>query len=257
MKPPISYRNHIPFFCEKSTADYRRDKYERYEEIVLRQASIHLADALWDKYPMQGILDLIDIASIDFPICNVVDIGCGVGRWIADAASRFPSAHCWGIDYSYQMLRQANDFWILGKDLEVDCSAKGFAPISIPGHRYDNLNFGLARAEDLPFEDASQDLILSSFLWDRVEEPMQVLMEMWRVLSPKGQLILVSPLNFEQSKHWDQFFPIDKLRQRMSDLGWDISHWDEAFVVQEPMDARGNAIHWNCLALVAGKKNSF
>lgn len=252
MKPPISYRKHIPLFWEKSASAYRKDKYERYDEMVLRQAAVHLADEIWERYPMQAILDLHH--HIDIEPSNILDIGCGVGRWIADLAIEYPNANCWGIDYSYQMLKQANDFWVLTKDLELDLTHRGFSKMLIPGQRLTNLNFGLAKAEELPFDNASQDIIVTSFLLDRVDDPMAMLAEAKRVLSDSGKLLLVSPLNFQEATHWKAFVPAEKFQNILEEMGWEVEHWQDELILEEPLDARGNTIKWKCVALVASKK---
>ncbi|MEL7020812.1 MAG: methyltransferase domain-containing protein, partial [Bacteroidota bacterium] len=125
MKSPLSHRNGIPFFCHKSAKDFQRDVYERYDEMVVRQSALHLADQLWKSYPMQRVLDFAASYYTSAPGQHIAEVGCGVGRWIAHIAQTLPLSNCWGIDYSYQMLRRANEFWRLGKEVTIDLSSKG------------------------------------------------------------------------------------------------------------------------------------
>ena len=255
MKPPLSHRKAIPFFCHKSEAAFRADIYERYDDTVLRQVGLHLADQLWGQYPMQVILDF---AADHYPTHepqHIVEIGCGVGKWIAQLAQQFPDSSCWGIDYSYQMLKQANSYWVQGKDITLDSSNKGFDTIPVlQGHKLKNLNFGLADTVDLPFADDSQDLVVNSFLLDRLAEPVRGLQEMYRVLRPHGRLILATPLNFKTADHWDQLYPAHKIHTLLIDMGFAIMEWQEDLLIHEPLDAHGNRITWKCIAVVAYKE---
>jgi len=49
----------------------------------------------------------------------------------------------------------------------------------------------VARAEELPFADASFDATLSTFTWCSVADPVQGLAEVRRVLMPGGELLLI------------------------------------------------------------------
>jgi ubiquinone/menaquinone biosynthesis C-methylase UbiE len=253
MKRPTSYRKNIPFFCEKTATDYQKDIYERYEEMVIRQSALHLADQLWGKYPMQKVLDFAQAHYPKYQMQNILEIGCGVGRWIAQLAQNYPQANCWGIDYSYQMLKRAKEYWVDAKSIEIDLSNKGFTPIQLEGQHLENLHFGLAKASQLPFEDRSQDLVFSSFLLDRLEEPTKALEEMHRVLKVKGTLLLISPLNFNQAKHWKDYYPPTKIQETLHTIGFQILDWQENLLLKEPLDFRGNHIQWKCLAFAARK----
>lgn len=254
MKTPISYRNEIPFYTEKTEADYRKDIYERYDEMVVRQSALHLADGLWGKYPMQTVLDFAkDHYSLE-KVAHILEIGCGVGRWIGTLAQTYPQATCWGIDYSYQMLKRAQEFWIQGKEVLIDLSDKGFPEkLKVRGKQLDNLRLGLAKAASLPFADNSQDLVVNSFLLDRLPEPDKGLVEMHRVLKPNGKLILITPLNFNQLKHWETLYPPTKLNHLFHQIGFDILQEQKEMIIEEPLDRQGNMVVWKCIGWVANK----
>jgi len=254
MKSTISYRKRIPFFCHKSEADFQADMYERYDDMVLRQVALHLGDELWGHYPMQHILDFAKDFYPSDPDQYILEVGWGVGRWIAHLAQRFPESTCWGIDYSYQMLKQANRFWVEGYDISLDVSNKGFDSILLlKGHQFKNLSFGLADAVDLPFYDDSQDLIVNSFLLDRLEDPIRSLHEMFRILKPGGKLIMVTPLNFRNADLWDALYPVNKIKDILIEIGFSILAWQEDLQIIEPLDAHGNSISWKCLGVVVTK----
>ena len=222
--------------------------------MVVKQSSLHLVDEVWEGYPWQAVLDF---AEPHYPAIyrhHILEIGCGVGRWIGGLAKRFPAANCWGIDYSYQMLKRAHEFWKQGKGILFDLTNRGFGQrLNVSGHRLSNLHFGLSVAENLPFASGSQDLVLNSFLLDRLGDPSKGLEEMFRVLKPDGKLILVSPLNFSQSAHWETFYPPIKLYHTLTQVGCQILDWQEGMMIREPLDAHGNHVTWNCLGLVARK----
>ncbi|MGH1335090.1 MAG: class I SAM-dependent methyltransferase [Aureispira sp.] len=256
MKTPLSYRKNIPIYCYKTATDYQKDPYERFDSMVVRQAALHLADDWWGGYSMQAVLDF---ATPHYPKApqQIAEIGCGIGRWIATLAQNHPQATCWGIDYSYQMLRQAQEFWVQGKELVLDLSHKGFAPnLTLKEPPLSNLSLGLAKASQLPFADNSQDLLLNSFLLDRLQDPAQGLLEMQRVLRPNGTLIFITPLNFDQATHWEQFYPPIKLQTYLHQIGFEVVEWQEDLMIQEQLDGHGNVLTWKCLGVVAVKQGS-
>lgn len=253
MKPIVSTRNGVPFFHQKTPLEFQQDIYERYDEMVVRQSALHLADDIWGRYPFQAVFDFAEKRYPKETKGNILEIGCGVGRWIAMLSKRYPQATLWGIDYSYQMLKRANDFWVAGKEIQVDVSNKGLAKQNLIGSKLNNLHFGLAKAESLPFDDGSQDLVLSSFLLDRLEHPIQGLEEMYRVLKPNGKVILITPLNFNKKEHWESIYPPAQLLKVIKEIGFEILDWNEQIVVHEPLDVHGNFLTWNCLGFVGEK----
>ena len=254
MKPIVLHRKGIPFFYQKTNLEFQQDIYERYHEMVIRQSALHLADNLWETYPFQPILEFAQ-SHYSIPTnANIVDIGCSVGRWIATLAKAYPKSTCWGIDYSYQMLKRANEFWVEGKEITIDLTEKGWSKTIQKGQQLENLKFGLAKAEHLPFQTESQDLVVNSFLIDRLESPQKGLEEMYRILKKNGRLVVVSPLNYNKKEHWQTYFPPVKLSNILTDIGFEIIDWKEDIVVNEPLDFRGNVVRWTCLGFVVAKR---
>jgi len=254
VKQPFHHRGNIPFFYNKTEVEFQEDSYERFDPMVIRQTGLHLADEIWGRYPWQEVHDFVRPYLNDLTTGNILELGCSTGRWIGSIAEKYPEAICWGIDYSYQLLKRAYEFWITGDTIYLDYSKHGGPKmIKLSGQQLTNLQFGLAKAEQLPFDDISQDFILNSFLLDRLEDPVKGMEEMYRVLSSGGKMVMVTPLNFLRSKHWEQFYPAIKIYHRLVDLGFAIIEWQEDMVIREPLDRIGNEIHWRCLAVVVEK----
>jgi len=253
MRSPIHHRKSIPFFYDKSEAEFKQDSYERFDPMVFRQTALHLADEFWEKYPLQPLFDFAKTQLPENPR-DIVELGCSTGRWIATMAGDYPEAHCWGIDYSYQMLKRAKEYWCDEKTIYLDASRMGFPrSLEIKGHKISNLQFGLAKAGDLPFDSDSQDLLLHSFLLDRVDEPADALREMYRILRPGGRMIFITPLNFVNGHHWARYYPAIKIYKLMQEIGFDILDWQEGMELIEPLDMRGNGVRWNCIGVAAVK----
>ena len=253
MKAPVQFRKGIAFYVEKTEADFKDDVYERYEEMVTKQTALHLADDLWNGYPMQSSLDFMQAHLSISSARNIAELGCSVGRIIGTIAQAHPTINCWGIDYSYQLLKRAKEFWIDGMAIQLDASIKGAKKILLNGPKLKNLHLGLAKAESLPFDAGSQDVVISSFLFDRLHDPRKGLEEMARILRPGGQMIMISPLNYTKSKHWEQYYPSEKVKSQLEDVGFSISAWEENHMIIEPLDVHGNVVLWKCLAVACYK----
>ncbi len=254
MKKPLYFRKEIPFYHDKTDSEFRHDRYENYIDMVLRQVALHLGDNLWEEYPFQSILDFIKTNLKFKDHQTIVEIGCGVGRVISDLALENNTSRFYGIDYSYQMLKMAHNHWVGNKPFSLDCTHKGFPQIDLSPRAIENLAFGLAKAEALPFVDDSIDVIFSNFLFDRLDSPKQATLEMHRVLKKGGQMLIVTPLNFQHKDHWQQYYPISKLKAFIEENQFEIIHTIEQLLIKEPLDYHGNFIQWNCLAMYCLRK---
>ena len=121
------------------------------------------------------------------------------------------------------------------------------------GKELNNLSFGLAKASDLPFSNDTQDLVVHSFLFDRLDDPAKALQEMYRVLKVGSQLIMFSPLNFDTADLWEKLYPVFKIRELLESIGFTVTNWIEDISIKEPLDFHGNYIQWKCLGIVARK----
>lgn len=253
MKVPIHIRKDIRFYHVKTGLEFRQDPYEKYDPMVIRQSMIHLSDKLHSSYPFQSVLDFV-VSNIPVDkVNNILEIGCGVGRLIGEVAMIHPDASCWGIDFSYQMLKRAKEAWIDDKYLELDFSQYGFFDsIKIGNVCLSNLELGLSKCELLPFSDHSQDIVFSSFLIDRLPNPLLGLKEMKRILKSNGKIVIVTPFNFSDINLWETYYPTDKFKRLLDDVGLKTLEWKDDIVVREPLDRHGNFITWNCVGMVLG-----
>ncbi|MEM6877933.1 MAG: methyltransferase domain-containing protein [Bacteroidota bacterium] len=253
IKNPVAHRNGIPFYHAKTEEEFRLDLYEDYGQMVVRQLDLHFGHT---PYPWQKVDNWI-ASNVVFTKNGegktLVEVGCGLGCQIARLASSHPKCQAYGFDYSYQMLKIANDYWCRERPLNW-LSQRGWGERAkskvAPAQ---NLHFGLAKATNLPLPDQKVDLIFSCFLFDRLQHPERALIEWHRLLKPGGQLLVISPLNYPHKGHWENWFPIKKLIEQTSQYGFDLVVSDQ-LDVQEPMDVNGNQISWavSCLHLVKG-----
>jgi ubiquinone/menaquinone biosynthesis C-methylase UbiE len=250
---PICWRRDIPFYYDKTEAEFKADVYERYDELVSRQMALHLADHLRGEYPFQPVLDYVLQYLPEKETGALVDIGCSLGRIAGEVAQQKPQWDVYGLDFSYQMLRHAHDYWRKGIALTPHLARYGWENPTLRGPTVTNLHFALASGEALPFGDETIDVVVNTFLLDRLPNPARALAEWWRVLRPGGRLILLSPLNFLAPDGWRKWHPPVKLLDHLLQKGWKVEDWQDPVPVREPMDNRGNAVVWQTVAVYALK----
>jgi ubiquinone/menaquinone biosynthesis C-methylase UbiE len=106
---------------------------------------------------------------------SIIDIGVGTGNLALPALGRWPAARVTGIDASSEMVGAAR---VLAGDL--------------PDGASDRFEARVAFAADLPFEEASFDVAMSSFVLQLVPSRPKALREIRRVLRPGGTFSYVS-----------------------------------------------------------------
>lgn len=115
---------------------------------------------------------------------RVLDIGCGDGA------------------LSYLLAKQG----VRVSGLDNEELGLAYAKRNVP-----QAEFVLASAYELPFGEASFDLVVSSELIEHLEQPEKMLAEAVRVLRPGGQLILTTPHRLTEKPldqyHTQEFFP--------------------------------------------------
>jgi ubiquinone/menaquinone biosynthesis C-methylase UbiE len=109
-----------------------------------------------------------DVAMASAPVpLRALDVGCGTGAMLVEFAVRLPSAiQVVGVDPARGMTLRARE------------RAEGRAEVIRAG------------AEQLPFAEASFDLVVSTLSFDHWADRSQGLREIARVLSPDGTLVL-------------------------------------------------------------------
>jgi SAM-dependent methyltransferase len=94
---------------------------------------------------------------------RLLDIGCGSSSFMAEVYARTP--HTYG----------------------VDLDAEGLARNTVIAHT------SVAGAEDLPFADASFDLVVLCWVIEHLEDPVRAFREIHRVLRTGGSVIFLTP----------------------------------------------------------------
>jgi SAM-dependent methyltransferase len=120
------------------------------------------------------LLDRID-PTVTAGARELIDIGVGTGNLAVAAIRRWPSVQVTGIDASGEMLRAAEASLELG-----------------PAHERTRFQGQVALAGELPFDDRSFDLAMSSFVLQLVPNRARALREIRRVLRPGGVLAYVT-----------------------------------------------------------------
>jgi ubiquinone/menaquinone biosynthesis C-methylase UbiE len=111
------------------------------------------------------MLDLLVQEGPEDPLRCIIDVGCGTGRLLRAASSRWPEAQLFGVDPAEQMVSEA----------------KRLNP---------NAVFKLASAESLPFPDQTADIVLTSLSFHHWADQKRGLQEVTRVLRPGGLFCL-------------------------------------------------------------------
>ncbi len=105
---------------------------------------------------------------------RILDAGCGTGFITRSLAQRYPSAKIYALDLAFNMLQQAK-------------SKRSFK------QRWSRqVNYINAEVENLPFADASMDLVISGLTLQWCQDLDKVFSEFRRVLAPGGLLLFSS-----------------------------------------------------------------
>ena len=131
-----------------------------------RAARDYDAAAFLQKEVGERLLERLDLMA-NVPV-RVLDVGCGTGRPTRELQRRYPKAEVIGADLAPTMLKLAakKQPW-LGKAARFVC----------------------AEASQLPFADASCDLIYASLILQWCEDLDATLLEWRRLLKPHGLLL--------------------------------------------------------------------
>jgi len=106
------------------------------------------------------------VRRLPISIGATLDVGCGTGALLAQLIQRFPNATLTGVDASTEMLEHARS--------------------RLP----DEVKLHACWAEELPFDDASFDTIVSCNMFHFIRRPEVALAEMMRVLRPAGTVVI-------------------------------------------------------------------
>src|SRR5260370_2946703 len=131
---------------------------------------------------------------------DVLDVGCGVGHWGQLLANVLPSdARVQGVD--------RDPLWV--EKAAARATARGLA---------DRFSYRVSVAEELPFADASFDLVTCQTVWIHMPDPGAAVDEMVRVARPGGLILAAEPNNIANALTFDsQSFhdPVDEIIVRV------------------------------------------
>jgi ubiquinone/menaquinone biosynthesis C-methylase UbiE len=102
----------------------------------------------------------------------ITDIGCGPGYLLQVIAKEFPRNRLIGIDISKEMVEKARG---------------NFGMMRLGG----GVEFRQGSVEHLPFEDGTQDFLVSTLSLHHWDNPQLAFDEIYRVLRPGGQLLIL------------------------------------------------------------------
>lgn len=169
-------------------------------------------DALADAYdsrpnPLlaleQRVLDpmLPDVRGLD-----VLDAGCGTGRWLNQLSRKSPRSLL-GVDISPQMLLEA---------------AAKLGP---------NCDLRLGSCTAMPFPDAAADMVLSSFVISYVDDLEAFAYEVDRIARPGASIFLTDMHPETQaSSHWKRSFSAGGSSIEIQARGWSLEQIKAAFL---------------------------
>ena len=128
---------------------------------------------------------------------DVLDVGCGTGSSLLEAARRWPGARIVGLDSSVGMLALA------GREAE-----------RLPAAARKRISFIESDSASLPLADQSFDLVMTAFMLQLVPSRPAVLAEFRRVLRPGGIVAIAGWLTESEP-----FAPEAELEAALADAG--------------------------------------
>jgi ubiquinone/menaquinone biosynthesis C-methylase UbiE len=124
------------------------------------------------------------------PADTMLDVACGPGTFVLALAPRVRLAR--GVDLTFDMLLQAREFQAQAQNT--------------------NAAFVCGDAEQIPFPEASFDLVTCQCSFHHLPEPDLVLQEMIRVAKPEGRVVIIDTLAPESDAKFELHNQIEKLR---------------------------------------------
>ena len=173
---PEYYRQNFHFQSDGWLSEHSAAIYDTQVEVLFTGA----ADVM-RRRAMKPIADWL--AGRNQRTLHGLDVGCGTGRLLAFLHDAWPGIRWTGLDLSPPYLAEARR--LIGRTARVKL---------IEG-----------AAERLPFEDASLDLAVSSFLLHELPPDVRraALAEMARVLKPDGLAVIVDSIQKGDQPSWD------------------------------------------------------
>ena len=102
---------------------------------------------------------------------TITDIGCGPGYLLQAIAKEMPENALVGVDISKEMVEKA----------KANFASMGYG---------ERIEFKQGSADHLPFDDHTQDFIISTLSLHHWNDPQAAFKEIYRVLKPGGQMLI-------------------------------------------------------------------
>lgn len=138
--------------------------------------------------PVQRTVLALALEQVPEPMA-ILDVGCGTGRLLRGAQTRFPGARLEGVDAAQGMVEQAR------------ASSEG-------------ITFQRALAEKLPFPDAQFGLVFSTMTFHHWSDQQAAISEIGRVLTPAGRWILADFIATGAVRYARRLFRLDTFPER-------------------------------------------
>ena len=162
---------------------------------------------------------------------RVLDLGCGRGAILLMAATCIPRGRATGVDIWSSKDQSGNDIQMATRNAE----AEGVA---------DRIELKTADMRELPFADASFDLVVSNVAIHNIGDTTgreRAIDEAWRVLRPGGKLLIA---DISRSRQYRQRLIALGARVERRSLGWRMwwgGPWMPTMLITARKPLEGNA----------------
>lgn len=169
-------------------------------EVGEYQRNYQLEQSYWWFVGVRAMVErLLKLSGMSGPLGRVLDIGCGTGALLEQLTER--GDQVWGLDNSQEGLQF--------------CRKRGLT------------NLVLADATQLPFESGYFDLITAIGIIEHLKDDQAALAEIWRVLKPRGVVILLTSsfpylwsMHDTANNHQRRYY-LRPLRSRIEQVGFE------------------------------------
>jgi ubiquinone/menaquinone biosynthesis C-methylase UbiE len=138
---------------------------------------------------------------------EVLDLGCGRGAILLMAATRLPHGRATGVDIWSSKDQSGNAMEVTARNAEAESVA-------------DRIELRTADMRELPFADASFDLVISNVAIHNISDAAgrdRAIDEAWRVLRPGGRLLIA---DISRSAQYQRHLRARGTESARRSLGW-------------------------------------